>query len=183
MYTPNRKNASESRHIFPNLHSKFNIFKSGPYIRRKSTAFLSFFHKQGVRAPKSRPKSSLKPRRSSPPPPPAQKSAQTKAKSTSKKPAHQVFTGAPTLTCTLFLLCACCLLLSLIYSVGFPEEPDFPCPSMSPQLYSAALLLVLFLLGLFLPDGHAKLCDHPVLDLLDEVVRLFVLEADGTFVR
>ena len=91
------------------LHPKFNNFKSGPYIRQKSTAFLSFFHKQGVRAPKSRPKSSLKPRRSSPPPPPAQKSAQTKAKSTSKKPAHQVFTGAPTLTCTLFLLCACCL--------------------------------------------------------------------------
>ena len=80
-----------------NLHPKFSTFKSGPYIRRKSTAFLSIFHNLGVRAPKSRPK----PGRSSSLPPPEQNPHQ-KSRRTS-------FSGAPTLTCTLFLLCACCL--------------------------------------------------------------------------
>ena len=124
------------------LHPKFNNFKSGPYIRQKSTAFLSFFHKQGVRAPKSRPKSSLKPRRSSPPPPPAQKSAQTKAKSTSKKPAHQVFWCADS---NLYSMLALCLLLIYflwsirLASLGSRTFHVFPWPrGITPRLYSSS---------------------------------------------
>ena len=166
------------------LHPKFNNFKSGPYIRQKSTAFLSFFHKRGCTRPKKQ----------------AQKQPQTEkiiastpagAKiSANQSKIHIKKAGAPGFyRCAdsdLYSILALCLLLACCLFTFFDLFGWLPWGaglSMAPRYYSAALLLVLFLLGLFLPDSHAKLCDHPVLDLLDEVVSLFVLEADGTLVR